>query len=488
MADQPENRRQNLSRMPSGLPTAGHDMALRAGEKVGAVFEIEAVLQEVSDDTRVTYRAHDTQAGQWVEVMEYLPRAWATRREDGTLKPHAKATGDYKRGLDQFLKEATALQDCLRNAGACQHLASVRTVFKARGTAYMVTEHVEGSSLAEMLRNDGPQPPARVWRMLNGLTTDLAVAHSAGLVHGTIAPARVRVKPDGTPVLVGFGVGGRAATPAIERDSAALGDGYAALEQYTGVSAVSAGPWTDIHALGAVAYTALSERTPPAAPERERGEPVEPLAAVAPTLGDSGLASAIMAALALTPEARPSDLNAWRVQLGLAAPAMDGASGPPPFPKNHWWKVAAVAAVVVPTMAAAVLATQLREMQVRQATATKRIATLEDRAEFPRVQIGTLRMDARKDDSDIAASGQECRENPWWRGRYNHRVLFPRPFESDPEVMVAISGISQRYRNQVLRLNLWVDSTDTKGFNYSFVTWCDSRLEHTDMQWIAVAK
>ena len=40
----------------------GHDMALRAGEKVGE-FEITAVLQEVSDDTRVTYRACDIQTG-----------------------------------------------------------------------------------------------------------------------------------------------------------------------------------------------------------------------------------------------------------------------------------------------------------------------------------------------------------------------------------------------------------------------------------------
>lgn len=209
LPDQSEDRRQNPPPQAPRPADSRQNAALVAGQMVGE-FQIDEVLQDLSDDTRVTYRARDIQTDQWVELMEYLPRAWAVRR-DGKVGPNAHAVAeDYGRGCKQFLAEATTLQNCLKDVGACQHLASVRTVFEACGTVYMVTEHVGGPSLAERLQKDGPQPTAWVWRMLDGLTADMAAAHGAGVVHGAITPARVRVKPDGTPVLVAFGVGQRA--------------------------------------------------------------------------------------------------------------------------------------------------------------------------------------------------------------------------------------------------------------------------------------
>ena len=226
---------------------------------------------------------------------------------------------------------------------------------------YLITEHVEGPSLEEKLAadGDGPKSAAWVWRMLDGLTADLASAHGAGIVHGAITPSHVRLRPpDGVPVLVRFGVGRSAVAARTGQDDAAPEpmEGYAAIEQYeTGEKE----PRTDVYALGAVAYKALSGKTPPAASARRKGESVEPLIAAAPALEDTGLAAAVMAALALEPAARPSDLAAWRVRLGLASPVSgeDGASEPPRPATDRWWKAAGVAAVAVLVAMVMVLAT-----------------------------------------------------------------------------------------------------------------------------------
>ena len=462
-------------------------MELRADEQVGD-FQIEAILEEVSGNICVTYRARDMVADQLVEVTEYLPRALVRRREDGTVEPNPpEVAEDYKRGRRQFLAEATALQNCLQGPGTRLHVASVRTVFETRGTVYLVTEHIEGLSLAEVLK-DGPRSTAWVWRMLDGLTADLVVAHDMGVVHGAVTPARVRVRPDGTPVLTAFGLGQRATTASMGRRSDELADGYAALEQYTGGEI---GPWTDIHALGALAYTALSTRSLPAALSRKNeGNPVEPLAAVTAALGDSGLASAIMAALALEPEVRPSDLGAWRVQLGLASPATaTGRTGPQ---ADRWWKAAAVAAISVLAVTVAVMGTQLSQIQIRQVAADQdladRIAAQEEgETAVPRVQSGVIYID---DDADgIGDNSRGCPEldrNPY-RGHTGRRVDFPQPFESIPEVVAAISSIDH-YNDHNLRLHVRVDSVDNQGFDYTFRTWCNTRLASAAMQWMAVAK
>ena len=345
-------------------------MELAKGALVGG-YVIEELLAQ--DQASVTYLAHHAD-GKKVEVTEYLPKKWAMRGDDGTLEPQSPEVKDvYEKGRTRFLEEAEALRKWFQDTGQPSHVAAVLAVPKERGTAYLITEHVEGSSLKETLDMDGPKTAAWVWRMLDRLSADLAAAHEAGVVHGAITPAHVRLRAragganEVLPVLVGFGVGvGRSAVAARmgqDDDVSKQMEGYAAIEQYeTGEKE----PRTDIYALGAVAYKALSDKTPPAASARGKGKSVEPLIAAAPALEDTGLAAAVMAALALDPAARPSDLAAWRVQLGLASPVSgeNGAPEPPRPATDRWWKAAGVAAVAVLVVMVMVLATVFRQAQL----------------------------------------------------------------------------------------------------------------------------
>ena len=472
-------------------------MELVVGARVGS-YEIETVL--VRDQMCVTYRAHEND--EVVEVTEYLPKEWATRGGDGVLVPLSPEFKDaYDGGRSRFLKEARALQNCLQNSGQLPHVAAVRTVFEARGTAYLITEHVEGKSLEETLETDGPMTATLVWRILDGLSADLAVAHEAGVVHGAITPAHVRLRSDEAndevlPVLVGFGVGvGRSAVSArMERDDAAPKrddaapkklKGYAAIEQYeTGEK----DPRTDIYALGAVAYKALSGKTPPASPERRKGTSVEPLIVAAPALQDTGLAAAVMAALALERVARPSDLAAWRVQLGLTSPALEVSEASPPSVAkgSRLWIMVAVAAVTALVVMAMVLTTLFRRAQLAEqerAQLTEEVNALQDAARGPRVQSGVVEIGlgdgVERSSRDSSCTGE--------RGHIGRRIDFPEPFVHAPEVIVAISAIDH-YVQHNLRLVANVGEIDPQGFHYDFFVWCNTDIVIARLQWMAVAK
>ena len=300
-------------------------------------FEIQRVLG--SGGFGVTYLARDLRLDRLVAVKEYLPLMFGTRRRDGTVGPKSgtDAGEDYRWGLSRFLKEGQKLAQCDH-----PHVVKVYRDLEAWGTAYLVMEYVEGpdgraQSLKDELVAAGTLPVSRVRAILDALTSGLAVVHAAGLVHRDIKPANVMLRPDGSPVLIDFG----AARPVVTRQTESYliaTDGYAAWEQYVGDRS-GQGPWTDIYALGAVAYEALSGEVPAKATERVEKDPVRPLSEVAVQPVSGGLAAAIDAALRVFRKDRPQSLEAWRKLLEEEEVGGGGSA-------RRWWMVGAAAALL----------------------------------------------------------------------------------------------------------------------------------------------
>ena len=303
-------------------------------------FEIEGKLG--SGGFGVTYRAHDHLLDRRVAIKEYLPRDWGMRGPDGIVGPlsatHAK---DYQRGLKRFLKEARALARLRRHA----HILQVHRVFEARGTAYMVMEYVKGRSLAEALREEEPWTEARVLALLDALTAGLATVHDADLVHGDVKPANVMLQDDDSPVLIDFGAVRQAAVGRSGSLQPVLTPGYAPIEQYSEKGVL--GSWTDVYALGAVAYEALSGRVPDEAIERASDDTLRPVSEVASRAVSPRLSSAVMSALALRRQDRSQSMAEWRTLLPLAD------SKPEPPETGPWWLLDRAAALV--TLAVAVV-------------------------------------------------------------------------------------------------------------------------------------
>ena len=288
-------------------------------------FEIERALQ--SGGFGVTYLARDRSLGRRVAIKEYLPREWGGRRADGSVGPrsssHAK---DYQWGLTRFLEEA-------RTLARLDHprIVRVHRVIEAWGTAYMVMEYVEGRNLEEALKAEGPWPEARVRGLLDSLLPGLAQVHAAGLIHRDIKPANVMLRADGTPVLIDFGAARYAAGAHSHSLTSVLTPGYAPFEQYQ--TGGKQGAWTDVYALGAVAYRALSGQTPVEATARVRADPLAPVSAAAAGGVSESFGAAVTSALAVWTEDRPQDVAAWRAQWDAGAvPAPSPSPSPAPFP------------------------------------------------------------------------------------------------------------------------------------------------------------
>jgi serine/threonine protein kinase len=74
-----------------------------------------------------------------------------------------------------------------------------------RPDPFVVSEFIEGPSLAEQVRGSGPLRDGDLDRLAIGTASALAAIHGAGVVHRDFKPANVLLGPDG-PRVVDFGI------------------------------------------------------------------------------------------------------------------------------------------------------------------------------------------------------------------------------------------------------------------------------------------
>ncbi len=247
------------ARGPALPPLRRAPLALQAGFRL-LEYRIERVLGQ--GGFGITYLATDVHLNAQVAIKEYLPEEIAFRAGDRSVSPNASRHHHrYRQGLDSFLAEA-------RTLASFRHPAIVRVArfFEAHRTAYMVLEYERGSPFktwwpeqAAVLGEQG------LVDLLLPLLDGLAAVHGAGFLHRDIKPDNIQVRAaDGRLVLLDFGSAGQTVAVA-EQGAAVLTPGYAPIEQYgLGVQ----GAWTDLYALGATLYWAVTGKKPPDAEQR----------------------------------------------------------------------------------------------------------------------------------------------------------------------------------------------------------------------------
>ncbi|WP_138757177.1 Stk1 family PASTA domain-containing Ser/Thr kinase [Modestobacter altitudinis] len=76
----------------------------------------------------------------------------------------------------------------------------------AGATPYIVMEYVEGETLRDVLRREGPLLPDRAMSLTADICAALDFSHRNGIVHRDVKPANVMITPQGTVKVMDFGI------------------------------------------------------------------------------------------------------------------------------------------------------------------------------------------------------------------------------------------------------------------------------------------
>ena len=270
--------------------------------------EYEVVRVLGSGGFGITYLAFDDNLDKAVAIKEYLPSDLAIRQASTVIPRSSSDENDFEWGLDRFLDEAKTLARFKHN-----NIIQVHRFFRAHGTAYIVMEYAEGATLNKRLVTHGAYAEAELKDMLLPIIDGLKKVHAADYLHRDIKPGNIIIRDDGTPVLIDFGAARQAIGAKSRSVTSIISPGYAPIEQYAAKG--NQGPWTDIYALGAVAYKCITGNTPIDAAERVLEDALKPLADTMPPGYSDEFLGAIDAALQVNVKDRPKTLRSWKAML-----------------------------------------------------------------------------------------------------------------------------------------------------------------------------
>jgi serine/threonine protein kinase len=252
------------------------------------------------------------------------------------------------------------------------------------GQYFIVMEYIEGSSGAEILRDEGWVEVDEALSIIEQACEGLHYAHRHGVVHRDVKPGNLLRAREGEVKLADFGIAKATEQSSITQVGSVLGTAaYLAPEQARGEEA---GPSADLYALGVVTYQLISGRLPyeansltELALKQQQEEPAmldTLVAAVNPEL-----AEAVAGALALDPRDR------YKTALEMRHALSDGARGvSPAAPGGSRTRRSAGRRAAPGTEATSVLAGSARTGAVAPTVAPRRPRSGPARASAARAQ------------------------------------------------------------------------------------------------------
>ena len=258
------------------------------------------------------YRAYDTVKERTVAVK--------------VLRAEMAADKSYQARFRRESRVAARLQE--------PHVIPVHDFGDIDGTLYIDMRLVEGASLKDELRANGPLEPRRAASIIAQVAAALDAAHADGLVHRDIKPENVLLTQDDFAYLVDFGIAHGDGDASVTSTGLIIGScAYMAAERFAGGQV---GPAADIYSLTCLLYECLTGRAP-----FETGGDLRQLMSAhmfspppRPSIMRRGITRAFDDVVARGLAKKPSDRYATAGELAKAANAAVGAvdAPRPPLP------------------------------------------------------------------------------------------------------------------------------------------------------------
>ena len=187
------------------------------------------------------------------DVFEALDQRSGSKAAVKVLRAEYLADESMRR---RFRREGAVLK-------ALDHPAIVRLLelgIDDAGLVFLVTEYVEGETLAERLLK-GPVAITEADALVDAISSGLGAAHEHGVLHGDLKPANVIWPAEGSPRVVDFGASKILGLDRLTATGEVSGTpAYMAPEVLTGKTDVD--QRIDVYGLGVLLYEALSAKKP----------------------------------------------------------------------------------------------------------------------------------------------------------------------------------------------------------------------------------
>ncbi|MBY6263300.1 serine/threonine protein kinase [Azospirillum sp. 412522] len=251
-----------------------------------------------------TYLGWDDRLRVKVAIKEYYPANLIARTPNAAaVSPFSDEHAEtFAAGLEKFLEEARTLAR-LRDV---REIVGVQDFFEENGTAYLVMELLEGRTMKKYLADSGGRIDVkRTLSVVMPIAKALQAIHDQGLIHRDISPDNIFLTNGGDRKLLDFGAARQTARPGAGL-TVILKPGYAPPEQYSNEG--RQGPWSDVYALCATIYLALTGRTPPDATARFMNDKVPKPSELGVVLAP-GFEKVLLSGLAMRWQDRPQSMK-----------------------------------------------------------------------------------------------------------------------------------------------------------------------------------
>lgn len=228
--------------------------------------------------------------------------------------------------VPEFAADPSFVERFRREAQAAANLSNANIVgvfdWGAQdGTYFIVMEYVDGPSLSQVLRSDGPFHPNRAAEIAAEVAAGLGFAHSRGVVHRDVKPGNVLLTKSGQSKVTDFGIARAMSSPDDELTQAGSVMGTATYFSPEQAQGLPVDPRSDLYSLGVVLYEMVTGRppfagdTPLAIAYKHVQDKPAPPSTLMPDL-PPGLEAIIMKLLQKQPDDRYASAEDLRADLG----------------------------------------------------------------------------------------------------------------------------------------------------------------------------